>query len=211
MKKFFNKIKNKIMMETTTEKDLNPENFSSEQTTNEYNENNASENTDDSAENRSESGNIDTQENQVENLTRNLAEANDKYLRLYSEFDNYRRRTAKEKIDLMNNGASDFFKMILPVLDDFERALKSVNEASDVEALKIGVELIHSKFANTLAAKGLKEMESIGQVFDADLHEAITQIPAPTNDLKGKIVDELEKGYYLNDKVVRYAKVVVGN
>jgi len=198
-------------METTTEKDLNPENFSSEQTTNEYNENNASENTDDSAENRSESGNIDTQENQVENLTRNLAEANDKYLRLYSEFDNYRRRTAKEKIDLMNNGASDFFKMILPVLDDFERALKSVNEASDVEALKIGVELIHSKFANTLAAKGLKEMESIGQVFDADLHEAITQIPAPTNDLKGKIVDELEKGYYLNDKVVRYAKVVVGN
>jgi molecular chaperone GrpE len=168
-------------------------------------------NTADSAETSNENSKNGNTESPEDLLKQELALANDKFIRLYSEFDNFRRRTAKEKIDLMNNGAADFFKMMLPVVDDFERALKSINEASDVDALKQGVDLIYNKFKNTLTAKGLKEMESMEQPFDADLHEAITQIPAPTENLKGKVVDELEKGYYLNDKVIRYAKVVVGN
>lgn len=149
-------------------------------------------------------------ESSVEVLKEELALANDKYIRLYSDFDNYRRRTAKEKLELMGNAGADFFKLILPVMDDFERALKSINEASDVEALKQGVDIIYNKLKSTVTAKGLKPMESIGTVFDADIHEAITQIPAPSDDLKGKVVDEVEKGYYLNDKVIRFAKVIVG-
>lgn len=143
-------------------------------------------------------------------LKEELALANDKYIRLYSEFDNYRRRTAKEKLELMSSAGADFFKVILPIMDDFERAMKSMNETSDVEALKQGVDLIYNKLKSTVTSKGLKPMESIGTVFDADIHEAITQIPAPSDDMKGKVVDEVEKGYYLNDKVIRFAKVIVG-
>lgn len=144
-------------------------------------------------------------------LEEQLAELNDKYLRLFSDFDNYRKRTAKERIELAKTAGEDFFKAILPVLDDFERGLKAMNAAADVNALKEGVDLIYNKLNNTLVSKGLEPLSSIGNVFDADIHEAITNIPAPSDDLKGKVVDEVERGYALNGKVIRYAKVIVGN
>jgi molecular chaperone GrpE len=144
-------------------------------------------------------------------LEEQLAELNDKYLRLFSDFDNYRKRTAKERIELAKTAGEDFFKAVLPVLDDFERGLKAMNDASDVNALKEGVELIYNKLNSTLVSKGLEPMTSIGNTFDADIHEAITNIPAPNEEMKGKVIDELEKGYALNGKVIRYAKVIVGN
>ena len=144
-------------------------------------------------------------------LEEQIAELNDKYLRLFSDFDNYRKRTAKERMELAKTAGEDFFKAVLPVLDDFERGLKAMNEAADVNALKEGVDLIYNKLNNTLTARGLEPMISIGSTFDADIHEAITNIPAPSDDMKGKVVDELEKGYALNGKVIRYAKVIVGN
>ncbi len=143
-------------------------------------------------------------------LSEKLTEANDKFLRLYSEFDNFRKRTAREKIELSKTAGEDIFKTILPVLDDFERAIKAAENASEVEAVKEGMNLIFQKFKNSLQQKGLSEMESKGLVFDADLHEAITNIPASEESLKGKVIDELEKGYLLNGKVIRFAKVVVG-
>ncbi len=146
-----------------------------------------------------------------EKLRADLSEANDKYLRLYAEFDNYKRRTTKERIDLLQTAGKDVLQSLLPVLDDFERALKSMESASDVASVKEGINLVHSKLKNILIQKGLKEMESIGSAFDADLHEAITNIPAPSDEMKGKVIDEVEKGYFLNDKVIRFAKVVVGN
>lgn len=143
-------------------------------------------------------------------LKADLVAANDKYLRLYAEFDNFRRRTNKERADERLNAGKDTIVALLPVLDDFERALKAIDTATDIVPVKEGVALIANKLKKTLAAKGLTEMEAKGVPFDADIHEAITSIPSPTDDLKGKVVDELEKGYYLNDKVVRFAKVVVG-
>jgi molecular chaperone GrpE len=143
-------------------------------------------------------------------LKEELVAANDKYLRLFAEFDNFRRRTSKETIDLRQTAGKEIIVALLPVLDDFERAIRSMDNATDVEAVKAGVELIYNKLSNTLAQKGLKPMEALGEPFDADLHEAITNIPAPTDDLKGKVIDEMEKGYYLGDKVARFAKVIVG-
>ncbi|WP_233276797.1 nucleotide exchange factor GrpE [Mucilaginibacter paludis] len=145
-----------------------------------------------------------------ERLKAELAQANDKYLRLYAEFDNFRRRTSKERIELLQTAGKEVITSLLPVLDDFERALKAMETATDVVPVKEGVALVQNKLNHILSSKGLKPMEAKGQVFDADLHEGITSIPAG-DDLKGKVVDELEKGYYLNDKVVRFAKVVVGN
>lgn len=139
-----------------------------------------------------------------------LGEMHDKYIRLYSEFDNFRKRTAKERIELAATANAETVKAILPVLDDFERALKSIDTTQDIAALREGVDLIYNKLKNTLVNKGLAEMDSLHQPFDADIHEAITQIPAPTDDLKGKVVDQVEKGYTLHGKVIRYAKVVVG-
>ncbi len=145
-----------------------------------------------------------------EKLKDQLVQANDKYLRLYAEFDNFRRRTAKERQELLQSGGKDVLAALLPVLDDFERALKAMETATDIIPVKEGVALIQNKLKHILTGKGVKEMETKGQVFDADIHEAITNIPAG-DELKGKVVDELEKGYYLNDKVLRFAKVVVGN
>ena len=144
-------------------------------------------------------------------LKEELSLANDKYLRLYAEFDNFRRRTIKEREEARKMEGKDLMVSLLPVLDDFERALRSMEDATDVKPVKEGVELIQNKLKNTLKQKGLAEMESIGNPFDAELHEAITNIPAPSEEWKGKVIDEAEKGYYLNDKVVRFAKVVVGN
>jgi molecular chaperone GrpE len=146
-----------------------------------------------------------------EKLRDELSQANDKYLRLYAEFDNFRRRTTKERAELLQSGGKDLMVAILPVLDDFERAAKALENSTDVNAVKEGVAIVQNKLKNILAQKGLKEMESKGTPFDADVHEAITNIPAPTDDLKGKVIDEMEKGYYLNDKVIRFAKVIVGS
>lgn len=143
-------------------------------------------------------------------LKEDLALANDKYLRLYAEFDNYKRRTTKERVELLQTAGKEVIVSMLPVVDDFDRAVKAMENATDINAVKEGVLLVQSKLKNILTQKGLKEMDAKGTAFDADIHEAITNIPAPTDDLKGKVVDELEKGYYLNDKVVRFAKVVVG-
>ncbi len=140
-----------------------------------------------------------------------LADINDKYLRLYAEFDNYKRRTAKERLELLQSAGKDVIADLLPVVDDFERALKAIDSATEGNALAEGIRLVYQKMIKILNQKGLKDMVSIGQPFDAELHEAITNIPAPSEDLKGKVIDEIEKGYYLNDRVLRYAKVVVGN
>jgi len=146
----------------------------------------------------------------VDMLKQELALANDKYLRLYAEFDNFRRRTIKEREEARKMEGKDLMVSLLPVLDDFERALRSMENTTDVVSVKEGVELIQNKLKNTMAQKGLKAMETIGTPFDPELHEAITNIPAPTEEWKGKVIDEMEKGYFLNDKVVRFAKVIVG-
>lgn len=144
-----------------------------------------------------------------EELEIKLAELNDKYLRLYSDFENFRKRTIREKGDLIANASEGVVKDMLPILDDFERAIANNQTSEDAESIKQGFQLIYNKFSNTLKAKGLKPMESKGETFDIDHHEAITNIPADKKQ-KGKVVDVVEKGYFLNDKVLRYAKVVVG-
>ena len=140
-----------------------------------------------------------------------LSEAKDKYLRLYSEFENFRRRTSREKLDLVNTASRDLMTDLLPVLDDFERAFKAVEGNEEENTASEGLEIIYNKFSKTLTAKGLKEIPvKPGDEFDEAHHEAITEIPAPSEDLAGKIVDIVEKGYFLNDKVIRFAKVVTG-
>ena len=138
-------------------------------------------------------------------------EANEKYLRLYSEFDNYKKRNARERVELIKTANAEVIKAILPVLDDFERAIKANEQADDIKALKEGFVLISNKLNHLLQSQGLKKMEVKGEPLDTDLHEAITQVPAPDESLKGKIIDVVENGYFLNDTVVRYAKVVVGS
>ena len=134
----------------------------------------------------------------------------DKYLRLYADFENFKRRTSNERIELFKTANQEVLVSLLPVLDDFERALKSMQSATEVESIKAGIELVQSKLASTLQSKGLKAMDAQGKPFDPDFHEAITKIPAPTEELKDKVVDEVEKGYFLGEKVIRFAKVVVG-
>ena len=136
---------------------------------------------------------------------------NDKYLRLYSEFDNYRKRTNKEKLDTLKSASADVITQLLPVLDDFDRALNAIDEHGFDEETKKGIELINSKLTNILIQKGLEPMNSIGKDFDTDYHEAITNVPAPNSDMVGKVIDVIEKGYLLNGKIIRFAKVVVGS
>ena len=149
----------------------------------------------------------------ISELEAKVNDTNDKYLRLYSEFDNFRKRTAKERTELIKSAGEDVFRSILPVIDDFERALKSAHTGIDVRsAFGEGIDLIYNKMQSTLRSKGLETMQSsIGHPFNTDLHEAITNVPAPSENLKGKVVDELEKGYLLNGKVIRFAKVVIGS
>jgi len=134
----------------------------------------------------------------------------EKYLRLYADFDNYKRRTSLERIDLFKTANQEVLVSLLPVLDDFGRALKAMQTATDINAVKEGISLVNAKFNGILESKGLKPMETSGKAFDSDFHEAITNIPAPSEKLKGMVIDEVEKGYFLNDKVIRFAKVVVG-
>ena len=148
-------------------------------------------------------------ESEIDVLKKQVLEANDKYLRLYAEFDNYRRRSIKEKSEILQTAGKDVMLALLPVIDNFERAQKS-SFTNSFEAYKEGVELIHNQFNSILTARGLKSIESVGQDFNVDLHEAITNIPAPTEDMRGKVIDETEKGYTLNGHVIRFAKVLVG-
>ena len=150
-------------------------------------------------------------EQDLSKIKADLEESKDKYLRLYSEFENFRRRTAKEKLEMVGSANEGLIQMLLPIIDDFERAEKSMSEAEDIQSVKEGVELIFNKFKSILEQKGVKQIEvDKGSEFDLELHEAITQIPAPEDELKGKVVDVVEKGYTLNDKVIRFSKVVTG-
>ncbi|QNN43359.1 nucleotide exchange factor GrpE [Pedobacter roseus] len=174
---------------------------------------NTSENTAENVENTDASTNETEQAPELsaeEKLQAEVQQLNDKYLRLYAEFDNYKRRTQKERVELLQTAGKDVIVSLLPVLDDFDRALKAMETAADVAPVKEGILLVSTKLKNTLAQKGLKDVESINQPFNTDFHEAITNIPAPTEELKGKVIDEVEKGYTLNDNVIRFAKVVVG-
>ncbi|BDB53687.1 nucleotide exchange factor GrpE [Flavobacterium ammonificans] len=146
-----------------------------------------------------------------EQLALDLAAEKDKFLRLFAEFENYKRRTSKERIELFKTANQEVLLAMLPILDDFDRALIEISKSGD-ESLVKGVELIHEKLKSTLVGKGLEEVEvKAGDAFDADFAEAITQIPAPSDKMKGKIVDVLEKGYKLGDKIIRFPKVVIGN
>lgn len=138
------------------------------------------------------------------------AELNNKYLRLHAEFDNFRKRTNKEKIDLINSASEGVLKDLIPTLDDFERAIKNNETSNDIDGVKEGFHLIYNKLKHNLETKGLKPMDADGQDFDVEKHEAIANIPAPSKKQKGKVIEAVEKGYYLNDKVIRFAKVVVG-
>jgi len=147
---------------------------------------------------------------EMEALKVELNEQKDKYLRLFAEFDNFKRRTARERIDLMQTAGKEIMTALLDVLDDCDRTEKVLQESNDIEAIKQGVALVFHKLRTTLEQKGLKSMSSVHAEFDADLHEAITEIPAPADNLRGKVIDELQKGYKLGDKIIRYARVVVG-
>ncbi|WOK06766.1 nucleotide exchange factor GrpE [Imperialibacter roseus] len=153
----------------------------------------------------------DVAEDEVTVLKRELEESKDKYLRLYSEFDNYRRRTAKERVELIKTAGEDVLAVLIPVVDDFERAKKSIDGQEIEASVKEGVDLIYNKLIKVLDQKGLKAMEvETGHEFNPELHEAVTQFPAPDDSLKGRVIDVVEKGYVLGDKVIRFAKVVTG-
>ncbi len=155
-------------------------------------------------------GKKDKHEVEMEELTAKLDEMKDRHLRLQAEFDNFRKRTLKEKADLIKSGGETVLVNILPVIDDFERAIDSLKEVADEDAGKQGTLLIYNKFKEFLKQNNVKEIEAQNEVFDVDLHEAITKIPAPSKELKGKVVDVIQKGYCLNEKVIRFAKVVIG-
>jgi len=147
---------------------------------------------------------------EIDEMNIQLAEAKDKYLRLFAEFDNFKKRNIRERMDLINNAGQSALSAMLPVVDDFDRAKASAEDENTDEALSEGVLMVYNKLYSVLGAKGLKKMDSTGEVFDPELHEAITKIPAPTEEMKGKVIDTIESGFYLNDKIIRHAKVVVG-
>jgi molecular chaperone GrpE len=203
----FNKKSKKMDMKS--EENMISENEEAKsEITNEANSN-VSDEASGNAVNDKDSGKSDS-EKEMDQLRNDVALYKDKYIRLIAEFENFKKRTIKEKVEFSKRAGEDIYLTLLPVLDDFERAMKSINSASDVDSLKEGVNLIYSKFKSTLEAQGLKEINSIGTPFNTDLHEAITNVDTPDEEMKGKVVDELEKGYFLNDKIIRYAKVVVG-
>jgi len=156
------------------------------------------------------SSELKKKDEEIEKLRYKISEINDKYLRLSAEFDNYRKRTLKEKSDLIKTAGGEVLSDLLPVMDDFERALQAMEKAEDINAVKDGVSLIYNKFKDFIKSKGVVEIDALNQDFDTDMHEALTKIPAPEEKLKGKVVDVIQKGYKIEDKVIRYAKVVVG-
>ncbi len=153
---------------------------------------------------------VETPVDELELLTQKCADLNDKNLRMMAEFDNYRKRTLKERMDLLKTASEGVLVDMLPLVDDFERGLKAMETSEDVEAVKDGVELIYTKFLAFLLSKGVKAIPTENEVFDTEFHEAITTFPAPREDMKGKIIDCASKGYTLNEKVIRFSKVVVG-
>jgi len=202
---------------------MNEQSFDKEDVMNDQNDNMAQDNMNEAEERLANELNVDDslpgtthlddeigEESELEKLSQELAEAKDKYLRLVAEFDNFRRRNAKERVDLIQTAGKDIVQSLLVVLDDTDRASKQMETSTDIETTKEGVTLVFNKLRTILQQKGLKKMESISHPFDPDLHEAITEIPAPAEELKGKVVDEIEPGYYLNDKLIRHAKVIVG-
>jgi len=162
------------------------------------------------SENIAEPKDAEPEISETEKLQHQLLEQKDKFIRLLAEFENYKRRTAKESIDLRATASRELMTSLLDVLDDCDRAEKQLGTNVDIELQKEGILLVFNKIRNTLFSKGLKPMEIIHTEFDVEKHEAITEIPAPSNKLKNKVIDEVQKGYYLNDKIIRFAKVVVG-
>ena len=150
------------------------------------------------------------EEDEIGRLTADLQEQKDKYIRLMAEFENFRRRTSKERLDLIQTAGKDVIVSLLDVLDDCDRAEKQLGISDDIAVQKEGIQLVFNKIRSTMQAKGLTAMESIGKDFDAELHEAITEVPVPDDKQKGKVIDEVTKGYLLNEKIIRFAKVVVG-
>jgi len=140
-----------------------------------------------------------------------IAEFQNKYIRLSADFDNYRKRTLKEKIDLIKSANAEILLNLLPVMDDFERALKSMEDTKGCKEIKDGIDLIYNKFGEFLKSSGVKEIDAMHKKFDTDIHEAVTKIPAPSKKLKGKVLDVIQKGYYLNEKIIRYPKVIIGD
>ena len=159
----------------------------------------------------SEEQTVKSEEKTEPTAEQKIAELNDKYLRLYAEFDNFRKRSAKERVEYLKYAGEEVFKEILPVVDDFERGLKAAENLTEVKAINEGVQLVYNKLQHILKMKGVEAMDCKGKDFDPETMEAITNIPAPSPELKGKVVDDVEKGYLLNGKVIRYAKVVVGS
>jgi len=153
---------------------------------------------------------VATEEDEIESLKKEVELFKDKYIRLFAEFENYKRRSAKEKIDFIQTAGREVITSMLEVLDDCDRAEKQMNTSNDIEQIKQGVQLVFNKLRNILQNKGLKAMESINTGFDVEKHEAISEIQVPDKSKKGKVIDDIEKGYYLNDKLIRFAKVVVG-
>lgn len=149
-------------------------------------------------------------DDEADKLRNELSEAKDKYLRLVAEFENFRKRTAKERLELSMTAGKEMIQAMLPVMDDCDRAEKQIGSSDDIVQVKEGISLVFNKLRTTLQQKGLKAMDAMNQPFDPDLHEAITEIPVPAEDMKGKVIDVTEPGYYLNDKLIRHAKVVVG-
>ncbi|MHB8259315.1 MAG: nucleotide exchange factor GrpE [Bacteroidia bacterium] len=154
---------------------------------------------------------VNQAEGEFKKLEKEMADLNDKYLRLYAEYDNFRKRSARERLEYMSTAGEDVLKSFLTVVDDFERGIKANETITDVKPINEGMLLIFNKMQNILKQKGIEAMQSTGKDFDPETMEAITNIPAPTPDLKGKVIDEVEKGYLMNGKVIRYAKVVVGS
>jgi len=167
------------------------------------------ENTDVNTQEDSDTADNTSEVDPLQKLQTELEEAKEKYLRLFAEFDNFKKRAAKEKIETRLTAGQDILRDLLPVLDDLDRAEKSVDTATDIEAVKQGFALIKEKLIRNLSVKGLKEMQVLGEVFNPDIHEAVAEFPAPTEDQKGKVFDVTEKGYILNDKIIRFPKVVV--
>ncbi|MCG8701804.1 MAG: nucleotide exchange factor GrpE [Bacteroidales bacterium] len=195
--------------EVAEEKENQPETNGSEEESDEK----VTVETEESVENKEETSEEDKDQEEkdaVDMANEEALEWKNKYMRLSAEFDNYRKRTLKEKSELIKVANEDLLKNILPVVDDFERGIETIDKATDIEGIKEGIHLIYNKFHEFLKQNGIKEIEASEKEFDLDFHEALTKIPAPKDELKGKVVDIIEKGYTLNDKVIRYSKVVVG-
>lgn len=198
-------------MNTTENQNLQEEEILKDQQTEETAENKTAEQTSEeqAAQEEKELSEEEKLQKQLEEAQQTIEDQKDKYLRLSAEFDNYRKRTLKEKAELIKNGGEKAISAILPILDDLERALANMQKLDDIQAMYDGIDLIHQKFLKTLSQEGLQKMEPVGEAFDTDFHEAIALVPAPEEAQKGKVLDCVQTGYKLNDKVIRHAKVVV--